>query len=125
MHNHDELLKTDVLGRVRTSRQRREALLEEFSKSGVSASKFAQMAGINYQTFATWVQKQKQRRRQAEGTETDAPAKPLQWSLVEALPVVTVTRSAVGMNVEIPCACRWVPHIPIKAATRSRRGYGC
>jgi len=103
MHNHDELLKTDVLGRVRTSRQRREALLDEFSKSGVSASKFAQMTGINYQTFATWVQKQKQRRRQAEGTETDAPAKPLQWSLVGALPVDESSQ----FKEEVSCSALW------------------
>ena len=32
----DEVLKTDVLGRVHTPRARREALLEEFERSGVS-----------------------------------------------------------------------------------------
>jgi hypothetical protein len=30
------ILKTDALGRVRTPRERREALLEEFEKSGMS-----------------------------------------------------------------------------------------
>ena len=55
-----ELLKLDALGRVRTTRQRREALLDEFERSGVAAAQFARMAGIKYPTFATWVQ---QRRR--------------------------------------------------------------
>ena len=59
----DEVLKTDVLGRVRTPAERREALLEEFARSGVSGRKFAALVGINYQTFASWVQQ----RRQARG----------------------------------------------------------
>lgn len=52
----DEILKTDVLGRVRTPKARREALLAEFERSGVSGKKFAALAGVNYQTFASWVQ---------------------------------------------------------------------
>ena len=52
----DEILKSDALGRVRTPRARREALLVEFEKSGVSAKKFAALVGVNYQTFASWVQ---------------------------------------------------------------------
>ena len=52
----DEMLKRDALGRVRTPRVRREALLLEFEKSGVSAKQFAALVGVNYQTFASWVQ---------------------------------------------------------------------
>ena len=52
----DEILKTGVLGRVRTPKARREALLAEFERSGVSGKKFAALVGINYQTFASWVQ---------------------------------------------------------------------
>jgi hypothetical protein len=36
-------------------------LLAEFDRSGVSATKFAELVGIKYQTFAIWLQK---RRRQ-------------------------------------------------------------
>ena len=63
MRSDEELLKTDVLGRVRTSGQRREALLDEFERSGVPATKFAALVGVNYQTFASWVQ----RRRRSTG----------------------------------------------------------
>ena len=49
-----QLLRQDTRGRVRTSRERRAALLAEFDRSGVSAARFARMAGINYQTFAGW-----------------------------------------------------------------------
>ena len=59
----DEILKTDVMGRVRTPPARREALLEEFARSGVSGKKFAALKGMNYQTFASWVQQ----RRKARG----------------------------------------------------------
>jgi hypothetical protein len=57
------VLKTDVLGRVKTSERQREAMLDEFERSGLSGTKFAAVAGVNYQTFASWVQK----RRKATG----------------------------------------------------------
>jgi transposase-like protein len=60
----DEVLKTDVLGRVRTPVERREALLEEFERSGVSGKKFAALVGVNYQTFASWVQQRRKARGQ-------------------------------------------------------------
>ena len=56
-----EVFKQDVLGRVRVPRQRREALLDEFEKSGSSGEKFARLAGIKYSTFANWVQKRRKR----------------------------------------------------------------
>jgi len=65
MEEPSQILKTDAIGRVRTPRQRREALLDEFERSGMSASAFAKFCGVNYQTFATWAQ-QRRRRRKAE-----------------------------------------------------------
>ena len=35
-----EILKTDALGRVQTTREQRELLLDEFDRSGVSGPKF-------------------------------------------------------------------------------------
>ena len=46
------LLKQDVRGRVRTPRKRREALLDEFERSGLSGPKFAALVGVKYQTLA-------------------------------------------------------------------------
>jgi hypothetical protein len=37
------LVKRDALGRVRTNRQEREALLEEFGRSGLSGPQFARI----------------------------------------------------------------------------------
>jgi hypothetical protein len=53
------VLKTDILGRVRSTVQQREAVLREFERSGLSGTKFAAVAGVNYQTFAVWRRKQK------------------------------------------------------------------
>ncbi len=53
------VLKTDVIGRVKTGARQRERVLDEFERSGLSGMKFAAVAGINYQTFASWVQKRR------------------------------------------------------------------
>ena len=53
------ILKTDATGRVRTPALRRESLLAEFDQSGLSGTKFAELAGIKYQTFASWLQKRR------------------------------------------------------------------
>ena len=41
MNAKTEVLKQDVRGRVRVSAERREALLDEFERSGASGAKFA------------------------------------------------------------------------------------
>ncbi len=75
MHSSSEaLIKTDETGRVRTPAVRRESLLEEFDRSGLSGPKFAALAGIKYQTFATWVRK---RRAGQSGEGATLPAKPV------------------------------------------------
>jgi hypothetical protein len=55
----DGALKMDTAGRVRVSRERRERLLREFATSGISARRFAQLAGVNPVTFYSWLQKQR------------------------------------------------------------------
>ena len=56
------ILKQDVLGRVKTPKARREQLLDEFERSGLPGLKFAELAGIKYQTFATWAQQRRRKR---------------------------------------------------------------
>lgn len=53
------LLKMDTLGRVRTSKERRQAILDEFERSGVSGAQFAKITGLKYSTLASWVQRQR------------------------------------------------------------------
>jgi hypothetical protein len=96
------LIKTDEKGRVRTPAARRESLLEEFERSGLSGPKFAALAGIKYQTFAGWVWKR--RRRPAGGGSAD-PAKPVvsgRW--LEA--VVEQAQPAMGLVLQLPGGIR-------------------
>ena len=82
-----KIVKRDVLGRVKTPRERREAILEEFDKSGMSGQKFAAWAGIKYTTFANWLQ-QRRKQRKGEGSSGAEPSDGVQW--LEA--VVTKSR---------------------------------
>lgn len=86
----DKILKVDALGRVRRSRQDREPILDEFERSGLPGTRFAKRHGINYQTFASWVQKRKQERGEyskkeaSEGGDPACPPTPT-FALVEAV----------------------------------------
>src|ERR1051325_9806589 len=51
------LVTTDSKGRLRVSKEQRKAVLAKFEQSGMSAVKFAAVAGIKYSTFAGWVQR--------------------------------------------------------------------
>ena len=58
----NRILKVDTLKRVRVPKARREAILGEFERSGLSGAAFAKLHGLKYGTFATWSLK---RRKQA------------------------------------------------------------
>lgn len=47
-----QMLKTDILGRVRIARSQREAMLDAFEASGMTGQAFALQHGIHIQTFA-------------------------------------------------------------------------
>jgi hypothetical protein len=75
------MLPVDTRGRVRVSVQRREALLAQFDKSGMTGKRFAAWAGINYQTLCGWLQR---RRKAAAGQgSSGTDSRSLQW--VEAV----------------------------------------
>ena len=76
----DGVLKVDAAVRVRVSRERREQLLREFATSGISARRFAQLAGVNPVTFYSWLQKQR-----AIGTETPVRSAGNPVSFMEAV----------------------------------------
>jgi hypothetical protein len=56
--------------------ERREALLEEFERSGLSGAQFARTVGLKYQTFAYW--RHQRQRRQPSVASTGKPAS-VQW----------------------------------------------
>src|SRR5512143_3228332 len=73
----ETILKTDTKGRVQTPPERREKLLDEFERSGLSGSKFAELAGIKYQTFACWAARRRKRRGLARTSASQD--NPVQW----------------------------------------------
>src|SRR5271157_4824048 len=107
----EALIKTDEAGRMRTPAARRESILEEFDRSGLSGPRFAALAGIKYQTFATWVRKR--RARQAGGGTV--PAKPVAagpwWEAV-----VEQAQPASGLVLHLPGGIRAEVHDERQAA---------
>lgn len=57
--------KRDRLGRKRTQKSRREELVQEYRRSGLTQEAFAKREGINYTTFCSWVQETGKRRMKA------------------------------------------------------------
>jgi len=99
------LIKTDKLGRLRTSPERREMLLDEFEQSGMSGPQFAAMIGVKYQTFYGWRQRRTQRRQ--SGAIAKVPAQP-PLRLVEAVVAVKSDEphENTGLTVYLPGAAR-------------------
>ncbi len=73
MNDEAKTLRTDTRGRVRTPVGRREELLDEFERSGISAMRFAKLAGVNYATFSNW--RHKRRKARAQGAEAALAAR--------------------------------------------------
>ena len=72
-----QILSQDARGRVLVSRERRESLLEEYDRSGMSGVKFAQYVGIKYSTLAYWIQSRRRHRQKEKslikaGADTEA-----------------------------------------------------
>lgn len=57
MHESSLILKQDVMGRVRSTAERRLAVVAEFRRSGLSGYRFARLAGIKYPTLMAWVRR--------------------------------------------------------------------
>jgi len=106
-----EILRIDSRGRVRTSSERREALLDEFEKSGVSAVKFAALIGVNYQTFIGWVRNRRRRSGDCDGTTKTAAEVAPQINWLEAVvegahPPVAASTMSSALWVHLPGGAR-------------------
>jgi hypothetical protein len=111
-----DVLKQDTRGRVLVSAARREALLDEFERSGSSAMRFARLAGLKYSTFANWVQARRRKRALAklpggEGRDDEASAaRDGSVRLFEALvedgsDKCQDERGTHGVRIELPGGC--------------------
>jgi hypothetical protein len=66
-----ESLREDARQRVRVPAPRREALLDEFEKSALSAARFARLVGVKYPTFANWVARRRKQRAVVQEVAAD------------------------------------------------------
>jgi transposase-like protein len=85
----------DEAGRVWTPRELRDGVLDEFERSGMSATQFAKRLGVKYPTFASWVQ---QRRRERGAGDK------LQW--VEATVAAPTVSPRKALTVHLPGGAR-------------------
>jgi len=99
-HEPTTILKRDVLGRVTIPKAQREALLDEFERSGLKGKPFARLVGVNYQSFACWIQKRRRERGDYAAMATaksgasvkPKSSKPLR--LMEAVPAAAKMQAA-------------------------------
>jgi hypothetical protein len=98
-----EILKQDSKGRVRYTNQKREQLLQEFDKSGLSGAKFAAMVGVTYSTFAGWCS-----RRAKAGSKSSPPkAAPVEWlEAVVAPKQPSSSEKSASLIVSLPSGAR-------------------
>lgn len=55
------LIRSDRRGRMLVGAEQREALLDEFERSGMSGMAFCKLHGLVYPTFASWRKKRRER----------------------------------------------------------------
>jgi transposase-like protein len=66
MESGSEILKVDEVGRVRTPPEKREAMLAEYERSGMTGAQFARFVGVRYSTLMYWLQKHRKQAGQSE-----------------------------------------------------------
>lgn len=71
MNEITEIMKFDTRGRVRTSREKQEAILDELERSRMPGRQFARHVGIKYPTLMSWVQRRKREWKNPIGAATD------------------------------------------------------
>jgi hypothetical protein len=103
------IMKRDAVGRVSYTAQQREALLDEFERSGLKGAQFALAAGVKYQTFAHWVQQRRHARGGYAGKGDGAAALRLVEAVVAGVGDGTagsVTVTAQILEVHLPGGAR-------------------
>jgi len=97
-----EILKTDRRGRVRFTPARRDQLIDEFLKSGLSGPRYCKVTGLSYSTFANWLQKRRGKRTALPSTT--ATAQPVEWleAVVEKAQACASSATADSLVVRLP-----------------------
>jgi hypothetical protein len=102
-----EVFRTDRGGRVRVPVERREALMDEFEKSGMSGAEFARLAGVKYATFANWRQGRRKAPAGPDGLAASAvseggPVRIFEAVVEERGATHRMTGSGAGLLIELP-----------------------
>jgi transposase-like protein len=101
------------------NQERREALLAEFEKSGLSGAEFSRMVGVKYSTFANWRQ-QWRKRRGGSGEAVEQSGGVAGGAAVRLWEAVVEDRGehgpkgapAAGFVIDLPGGCRLVVESP-------------
>jgi hypothetical protein len=128
-----QVLKTDKRGRVRSTPAQRQAVLEEFDRSGLTGTKFAALAGVNYQTFAGWLSNRRRAGQTAEESEVrDAGAAvsarrsgALQWMEAVVGTSTLVVQWRGGVRLEISSADQVPMAAQLLKALEAKEGWSC
>jgi transposase-like protein len=62
------IIRTGSDGRLRFTQDQRQALLDAYDASGLSAMAFARGHGVHYQTFIAWLRKRREHARPPDGS---------------------------------------------------------
>lgn len=100
MNKEAIVLKSDGAGRAQTPVARQVELVREFERSGLSSPRFAELAGVRYQTFATW------RRRHGAQSPAREQRRPV---FLEVTAAQTATAAA-ALEVTLPGGARAALH---------------
>lgn len=100
MDNRSIILKQDTRGRIRTPVARREELVSEFERSGLSARRFAALAGVRYNTFWTWLKNRSPRGRRKRAKAAGKP------KFVEVVMEAAPPRPPCALLVSLPGGAR-------------------
>lgn len=71
MEAGSEVLKVDEVGRIQTPPEKREALLAEYDRSGMTGAQFAKFVGVRYSTLMYWLQRR--RKEAGRGQQVTTP----------------------------------------------------
>ena len=111
-----QILKADGRGRVQTPRERREALVEGFAQSGMTGMAYAKLCGVNYSTFAGWLQRRRRERLAGFAKPVQAEVKVTQAPVVATAPLTVHLPG--GARVEIT---DWTTLSPTASRSKTRR----
>jgi transposase-like protein len=71
-----EILKVDEAGRIQTPPEKRQAVLAEYDRSGMTGAQFARFVGVRYSTLMYWLQKRRKETGQGQQVRTPGPDHP-------------------------------------------------